>query len=245
MTHIYNNWIPDRVDTRDHLFASAPISTPEIVDLSPKCSAVEDQEALGSCTGQAIVGIIEYYENIKKNKYTDLSRLFVYYNERVMIGTINEDSGANIRDGIKSIADLGVCVESLCKYDITKFTKKPTNTAYKRALSRKISSYRRLSTIDDMINCIASGSPFVFGFTVYQSFETRAVASTGVMTMPATNDPILGGHAVTAVGYDKTKRLVKVRNSWGTGWGDKGYFYMPFDYISNPELASDFWTITL
>lgn len=244
MSHIYNNWKKDPADARDHLFVGAPVAVPDSVDLSPQCSPIEDQGQLGSCTGNAIVGVMEYLIRVKKDT-TDLSRLFVYYNERVIEGTISEDAGAIIRDGIKTLASLGVCPEKSCKYDVAKFMKKPTATAYKAALKRKISSYQRLSTLDNMLACLASGAPFVFGFTVFESFESDATAHTGLMTMPFPREKNLGGHAVCAVGYDKTKQLVKVRNSWGAGWGDAGHFYMPFEYINNAHLADDFWTMKL
>lgn len=242
MKHIYTKWQRDPVDTRDHLFAAAPMALPDVIDLSPQCSAVEDQGQLGSCTGNAIVGALEC---MGSKPTVDLSRLFVYYNERVTEGTVNEDAGAIIRDGIKSIAALGVCPEKAWPYNVLKFTKKPTATAYKKALPRKITSYQRLQTLADMRHCLASGKPFVFGFSVFESFESDAVAATGLMPMPSKLDKNLGGHAVCAVGYDQTKQLVKVRNSWGTGWGDKGYFYMPFAYITNSNLADDFWSVTL
>lgn len=246
MTHTYNNWIPDPIDTRDHLFKITSFikDQPTQVDLTPRCSAVEDQGALGSCTGNAIVGAIECMK-FRGKKVTDLSRLFVYYNERVMENTVHEDSGAIIRDGIKSIADLGVCTEKTWPYKIEKFAVQPSKTAYKTALSKKIKSYERIITLDDMTAALAMGKPFVFGFSVYESFESDIVAGTGMMPMPNPSERLLGGHAVLAVGYDKTKRLFKVRNSWGTTWGDAGYFYMPFDFITNQNYASDFWSITV
>ena len=91
--------------------------------------------------------------------------------------------------------------------------------------------------------CLAEGFPFVFGFTVYESFESQQVSKTGKVYMPKKNEKVLGGHAVLAVGYnDKDKRFT-VRNSWGTGWGMKGYFTMPYDYLASRYLSDDFWTI--
>lgn len=242
----YNNWVKDPIDLRDYkLSLQEKVIVKDKVDLSHLCSPVEDQGDLGSCTGNAIVGVLEYLNRINKKNNTDLSRLFIYYNERAAEGTVNEDAGAIIRNGIKSIAEFGVCPESNCKYDISKFTKKPTKTAYKNALRRRISSYSRLSSLDDMIMCLNLGSPFVFGFVVYDSFETETMSRTSILPMPTSNNNIIGGHAVCAVGYDKTTKLMKIRNSWGPNWGDSGYFYMHFDYISNPELANDFWQIKL
>lgn len=243
--HILSGWQRDPIDERDHLFAGAPVALPPMVDLSPGCSPVEDQGQLGSCTGNAIVGALEYANLTFKNDSTDLSRLFVYYNERVAEGTVKEDAGAIIRDGIKSVSQYGACPEIYCKYDITKFTKKPTKTAYKKALKYRIASYQSITSLDGMLQCLAQSTPFVFGFTVYESFESQAVADTGIMPMPKPGEQVLGGHAVLAVGYDKRTNLMKCRNSWGANWGDKGYFYMPFNFIADTSQADDMWAIKI
>ncbi len=239
-------WSPDLPDHRDLLYAAvrrAPVALPAAVDLRPGCPPVEDQGALGSCTANAIVGALEYLELKDKLPLVDLSRLFVYYNERVMEHTVQSDAGAQIRDGIKSVAKQGVCSEAKWPYLISKFTVKPTAACYKEALKHRIVEYHRLITFDDMRSCLAEGYPFVFGFTVYESFESQTVAKTGTVPMPRKSERVLGGHAVLGVGYnDKQKRFI-VRNSWGTGWGKQGYFTMPYAYLSNPDLASDFWAV--
>ena len=171
----------------------------------------------------------------------DLSRLYIYFNERALEGTIDFDSGAQIRDGIKVLAKFGVCPESSWPYDISQFTRKPTAACYKEGLKHRISSYHRLQTLDEMLNCLAEGFPFVFGFTVYESFESLKVAQTGIAPMPKKTERALGGHAVMAVGYDQKQKRFIVRNSWGTQWGQAGYFTLPYAYIET--LASDFWTI--
>jgi C1A family cysteine protease len=96
-----------------------------------------------------------------------------------------------------------------------------------------------------MQGCLASGYPFVFGFTVYESFESNAVAQTGDMPMPKSGEKVVGGHAVLAVGFDNEDRVFIVRNSWGDGWGDAGYFYIPYAYLLDDNLADDLWTIRL
>jgi C1A family cysteine protease len=172
------------------------------------------------------------------------SRLFIYYNERAMEGTVNEDSGAQIRDGIKSVAKQGDCPEDLWPYDITKFAVKPPQQCYQQALKFKAVLYQRLSQISNQLKgCLASGYPFVFGFTVYESFESQQVAQTGHAPMPAPTEASIGGHAVIAVGYDDSQNWFIVRNSWGVGWGMKGYFTLPYAYLIDPNLASDFWII--
>jgi C1A family cysteine protease len=239
-------WVPDRPDQRDKLYAAIakpPKKLPASVDLRPGCSPVEDQGQLGSCTANALVGNLEFLEKKAGQTVTDLSRLFIYYNERAMEGTINEDSGAMIRDGVKSLVKQGVCAEKKWPYVITKFAVKPPASCYREALKHQVLSYHRILTLQQMKQCLAEGYPFVFGFTVYDGFESATVAKTGKLDMPKPTEKVLGGHAVTAVGYDDATKRFLVRNSWGTDWGLKGYFTMPYDYASNNNLADDFWTL--
>jgi len=238
-------WCPDLPDARDH-FYSAPMATalPPAVDLRPNCPPVYDQGQLGSCTANAIAAAIEF--DRKKENLTDFvpSRLFIYYNERVMEGTVPYDAGAQIRDGIKSVAKIGAPPEDDWPYDIAKFADKPPAKAYTDAkLDRALQYQRLVNHLQQLQGCLASGFGFVFGFTVYESFESPAVAQTGVMPMPAPSEKKLGGHAVMAVGYDNASRMVIVRNSWGTSWGKAGYFMMPYEFIISPN-CSDFWTIS-
>lgn len=245
--HQWYGWQPDLPDHRDHSFALAarrPAALPQRVDLRPQCSPVENQGALGSCTANALVGALEFLE--KKDKvaaFADLSRLFVYYNERVVEHTVGQDSGAMLRDGIKTLAKLGVCAEAHWPYKIAKFKAKPASACYTDAAKHQIKSYQRLEASEDMRACLASGYPFVFGFTVYESFESAAMAKSGALDMPRRSERVLGGHAVCAVGYDDVRKRFLVRNSWGTGWGMAGYFSMPYEYLADRNLSDDFWTI--
>ena len=242
-------WIPDLPDHRDFLLSLPPVTADQIpakVDLRENDSPIFNQGNLGSCTAQAIAAA--YIFNLKKQQEELFvpSRLFIYYNERRMINTVKQDSGAMLRDGIKSIHTEGVCPEPSWPYDITQFKKKPKRRCYKEALNYQTISYSRVARdLDSFKGCLAYGLPFVFGFSVYESFYTREVAKTGMMKWPELSEKRLGGHAVLAVGYDDTLdggRFI-VRNSWGTGWGDKGYFYMPYKYLTNKGLADDFWVI--
>ncbi len=239
-------WLPDIPDHRDHLYGAVrkiPKTFPPKVDLRSGCSPVEDQEELGSCTANALAGALEFLMIRDKLPFTDMSRLFIYYNERVIEHSIRTDSGAMLRDGIKTLAKQGGCTEKRWPYVISKFASKPPQRCYTEALTYQILSYARLNTLDEMKTCLAEGFPFVFGFSVYDSFESQQVTRTGVVRMPKKTENLLGGHAVMAVGYeDKSKRFI-VRNSWGTTWGKKGYFTIPYDYLSDRNLADDFWTI--
>ena len=157
---------------------------------------------------------------------------------------MTSDSGAQLRDGVKTVAKRGICPEKVWPYDISKFAVKPPTLAYKDAAKDKATNYLRLSQVANQLKgCLASGYPFVFGFTVYESFESADVSKTGIVPMPSPNEAVLGGHAVCAVGYDDAQQRFIVRNSWGTEWGMKGYCNMPYTYLLDPNLASDFWTI--
>lgn len=239
-------WVPDRPDNRDKLYAAIaapPKKLPPSVDLRSQCPPIENQGQLGSCTANALVGNLEFLENKCGQPFSDLSRLFIYYNERAMEGTVNSDAGAMIRDGVKSLVHQGVCSEEQWPYNIAKFAQKPATACYQAALNRQVTSYHRILSLQQMRMCLAEGYPFVFGFSVYEGFESDTVAKTGKLNLPKPTERQLGGHAIMAVGYnDSTKRLL-IRNSWGTDWGLKGYFTMPYNYAANTNLADDFWTI--
>jgi C1A family cysteine protease len=236
-------WYPDIPDQRDYLYSAIRpvIRLPKKADLRSFCSTVEDQGALGSCTAQALAGNLEFLDNRIDSIYTDVSRLFIYYNERALIDSVDYDSGASLRDGIKSLKNSGVCEERLWPYSIEKFTKKPPAKCYRDAKGHRIKSYYRIGSLREMLICLVEGYPFVFGFTVYESFESARVAKTGKVNMPRKGETVLGGHAVMAVGYDQKGKRFLARNSWGRNWGMDGYFTMPFAYLE--ALADDFWTV--
>lgn len=242
----YYGWLPDLPDHRDYLYGlrHAPAKAlPRSVDLRRFCSPVEDQGQLGSCTANALAGALEFLEGKDQIAFIDLSRLFIYYNERVVEHTVKTDSGAMLRDGIKVLASDGVCPEKSWPYIISRFSIKPSAACYSQAKMHKITAYERLQTVDEMRACLADGFPFVFGFTVYESFESAAVAQNGIVPMPKPGETTLGGHAVCAVGYDDAKKRFLARNSWGAAWGIKGYFWMPYAYLADRNLSDDFWTI--
>jgi C1A family cysteine protease len=238
MAHKYG-WVRDLPDQRDFMYAAPAANMaalPPKVDLRPECpKTVYDQGQLGSCTANAIAGALEF-DRIKEGlpDFTP-SRLFIYYNERVMENTVGTDSGAQIRDGIKSVGSVGAPPETDWPYNIAEFAVKPPAVQYQRVAQ----------VLGQMKGCLASGYPFVYGFTVYESFESPQVAQTGVVPMPASSEKVLGGHAVLAVGYDDSAQRFIVRNSWGPGWGIGDYFTVPYGYLTDSHLSDDFWTIRL
>lgn len=256
-------WSPDLPDQRDHVYG-APLAKlgplPAKIDLRKACpKEVYDQGQIGSCTANAIAGAIEF-DLLKQQKtvFTP-SRLFIYFNEREMEHSVTQDSGAQIRDGVKSANKLGVCPETLWPYDATpadpntniwpagaKPAQKPAPACYAEALKHQVLNYQRVSrSLSQMKGCLAAGYPFVFGFTVYDSFESPAVAKTGDLNMPTSTEAVVGGHAVLAVGYDDGTQRFIVRNSWGAKWGKKGYFTIPYAYLMTENLSDDFWTLRL
>jgi C1A family cysteine protease len=242
-------WLPDLPDQRDRHY-SAPASVrgdlPPRVDLRPACPPVYDQGELGSCTAQAIAGAIEFDQRRQRMPEFTPSRLFIYYNERVIEDSVDVDGGAMPRDGIKVVASLGAPPEDDWPYEVDRFDARPPAKAFRDALPHRVARYERLPRdLDHMRGCLASGFPFILGFAVYESFEGPEVRRSGRMTMPRVGERVIGGHAVLAVGYLDRERRFIVRNSWGASFGIGGYFTMPYQYLLQRPLSADFWTIRL
>ncbi len=254
-------WKPDLPDQRDFSYAvpAGIIKTlARGVDLRPQCPPVYDQGHIGSCTANAIAAALQF-DMMKQGLDAFLpSRLFIYYNERTMEGHVGSDSGAYIRDGIKSVATQGDCPEGEWTYDGTaalpdgtfppgaKAARRPSRRCYTDAVRHKALNYQSVTqNLADMRGCLSSGYPFVFGFTVFESFESDAVARSGQVPMPGAAEKVVGGHAVLAVGYDDDDSVFICRNSWGPAWGKAGYFFMPYAYLLDTNLSADFWTIRL
>ena len=243
----YYGWTPDVPDQRDMIFSlpKKMKKLPRKVDLRTEEIPVFDQGSLGSCTANAVSTAFAF--SVVKQQEEEFyipSRLFIYYNTRILEGNEDKDSGATLRNTVKAMNKVGACEETLWPYEIPKFTKKPTDNCYKVASGNKALKYERLTrSLYDFKSCLVSGFPFVCGFAVYESFESREVSKTGMMSMPKPEEKFYGGHAVIVMGYDDDMGCFIVKNSWGTKWGDKGYFYMPYEYLLNRNLSDDFWVI--
>jgi len=257
-------WIRDFPDFRDYNFNTPIVNekvsklslradqTPIGVDLRPYFSPIEDQGQIGSCTANAAIGIIEYYQKKTFGTHIDGSRLFTYKTTRNLM-KVKGDTGAYLRDAMKSLALFGVCPEEYLSYNVAKYDEEPTAFHYSLAQNYQALTYYRLDPVGTLPATIlsnarkslASGLPFMFGFVVYKSIYS---AKGGKIPFPTTNDPTVGGHAIVAVGYDDNmmignkKGAFIIRNSWGTSWGDSGYGYLPYEYFLT-GLATDLWVM--
>ena len=275
-------WLPDYPDFRDHTVDNDQVTErllklgqkesikkmlkktrvekpgkaalPGSVSLLEWFSPIEDQESLGSCTANAGVGLVEYFEKRAYQKHIDASRLFLYKATRNLMRETG-DNGAFLRSTMGALVLFGVPPEEYWPYKIADFEKEPTAFCYAFAQNYQSMTYYRLdppgTTKSDLLNAIktnlASGLPSMFGFTVYSSIDQAAI--TGKIPYPANGEQIVGGHAIVAAGYDD-KMVIKnakpgaflIRNSWGTGWGDKGYGWLPYDYVLK-GLAVDWWSL--
>jgi len=241
-------WRPDKPCVHD-TYRTAPrflraFTLPSNVDLEPHFPGVYDQGQTGSCTGNSSGSVVEFLR--LKQRLWDFtpSRLFIYYNGRALEGTTDQDAGAEIRDVISGLLKFGAPSEKVWAFDPSLLTVKPYTSAYEKAKLDLISGADRVLQTEQAIrSTLAGGEPIVFGITVYESFESEAVASSGIVPMPGTREQSVGGHAIVIVGYDHAKRMFKIRNSWGKGWGQRGYCWLPYDYVLSPDLADDFWVL--
>ncbi len=235
----------DDSDWRDQIYKPTGESLRSQVDLRQWASPIEGQGHLGSCVGNAIVGAYELLLNKEMpSSFVNLSRLFVYYNARLLEGTENEDNGAYIRNGIKGVSKYGICKENLWPYNIDKFADKPTPICYEDAKNRNIKNYFRLINLSDMLDALNNNIPVVFGIVVYENFE-EIDATNIVLEIPDKNAQDIGAHAVCLVGYNLPQKKFLVRNSFGTNWGNNGYFWITFDYAETESLDSWIFDINL
>jgi len=238
----------DCIDHRDYILKiaipeSTALASSTIVDLRSLCPPIYDQGDLGSCVSNGTGSAIQFYQNKTNSVHKFMpSRLFMYYNTRVIENSVSEDNGTTIRDCLISVNKTGVCPETLWPYTISQFAIKPPTIAYTSASAHLVKTYTRIILdLNQMKQCLIDGYPFIFGIELYSSFYD--VGSNGLVSTPSTSDELLGGHCMACVGFDDSKSVFIVRNSWGTSWGDAGYCYIPYNYLNNSTYTSDLWTI--
>jgi C1A family cysteine protease len=231
----------------------------KIIDLRPLCPPVLDQGNLATDSASALCSALEMIEIKAGRPNVRLSRLFLYYNQRIIErnasissppsgdlrggAQADLDNGAKIESGIKSLTEQGYCTEESWPYNTSKFAVRPSDACYMEALIHRIASSQKLDNLDQMRASLANGFPFVFSMTIYESFQSPSVEKTGIVTMPSSGEQYFGSMAVLAVGYDDFKKTLIVRNSFGPAWGNMGYFTLPYDYASAKDMATDFWTL--
>lgn len=227
---------------------------PSSIDLRQWCSPIEDQEDIGSCTANAGVALLEYFQRRAYGEHLDGSRLFLYKAARNLLGW-KGDQGAYLRTTMKAMVLFGVPPELYWPYQTRRYDVEPPAFCYAFAQSYKTLKYYRLDpagqatakTLDLLKENLAANLPVMFGFTVYSSLPPVGDGK-GEIPFPKRGDKVEGGHAVVAVGYDDRKKIGKetgailIRNSWGTEWGDEGYGWLPYSYVLK-GLAVDFWSL--
>lgn len=245
-------WKPSLPDINNHPADTEGMEVVDQVDPRAEMPPVYDQGQLGSCTGNAIAGALEYDCILNNTHFGTPSRLFVYYEERVREGTVTTDSGAYGHDGFKVLRKTGAPPEELWPYDINQFATKPTQTAFDAAAEHKIERYihpglggvSKIERVESFKRVLSNRQTIAFGFPVYESFESEALASTGVMEVPQRGERIIGGHEVLLVGYlEEEPDYGLVRNSWGDGWGLGGYFLAPWAWLADPKFCMDWRSI--
>ena len=219
---------------------------PEKVDLRPFMTQVEDQKQLSSCTANAVAGAYEYL--VKKylsKKAFDVSRLFIYYNARLRAGKEIKDAGSHIQYAVDSLMKVGACKEETWPYDIKSVNTKPHTESYEVAANFKIEQTKFVPVnLDAWKASLAEGYPIVFGIALFPSFDSCS-QNRGIVPMPSPDEASRsahGLHAMLCVGFSEIDKMFIVRNSWGEKWGDKGYCYMPYEYIINNKFnMGDCW----
>jgi C1A family cysteine protease len=241
-------WRRSHPDIRDRKFAAHPSVIPELppkFDLLDRCPPIQDQLTLGSCVGHGTSFAVQMARR-HQGATPDFtpSRLFIYYGARVIEGTSAQDCGCEIRDAFKVVANLGAPPEDDWPYDISRYADQPTDQAFTDAKLDVAVQYMSVpQELTAIKAAIYQGLPVVMGFTVYESFQSNEVARTGVMPIPQPSERVEGGHCVAWVGWDDDSKMFLTRNHWGTAWGQKGYFEMPYTIALDPDMSSDFWCL--
>lgn len=260
-------WLPDLPDPRDYSpdhaklrfmnlkQESVPTGFPSIVDRRADCTPIRNQGNLGSCTAFAGVGLYEYTVKRAFKQIVSLSPMFLYKTTRRLMG-VTGDTGAWLRTTMGALTLFGTPPEKFWNYDVNSFEKEPDAWLYSYAQSFQAVNYFRLdkgvtgtALLDRIKSYLHRGYASMFGFTVFSSIVEAD--NTGFIPFPSSKESVEGGHAIVAVGYDDRVEIkgamnrgaLIIRNSWGTSWGDRGYGWLPYDYVLQ-GLADDFWSIT-
>jgi C1A family cysteine protease len=236
--------LPSQVPWFDHPLLVA--RTPDVVDNRASIKWVYDQLQEGSCTANSAMGTNRFVRAVKKMPDFLGSRQFLYYVTRSLEGSTKSDSGATIADTVTAEVKFGICLETLWSYSKA-LTAKPSVTAYADGLNHQVLIKQPVQQTQAALEaCLTARQPLHYGMTVYDSFESNTVAKSGVVPLPKRSESALGGHALWLHSYDRTKKLFYGQNSWGPQWGQgkMGIFSIPYAYILDPDMASDFWTVT-
>jgi C1A family cysteine protease len=238
---------PDLPDHRDHPWKPRGLDAlPHRVDLRRRFPPVFNQGLLNSCSANALSAAV-WFEALKDGAAWTVapSRLFIYYNERSIERQPRCNVPVSLRDGFKALSKHGVCRERHWRYVIGRFSVRPPKRCFAEAEAMRVDEYARVRrNLKHMKACLAGGSPFTMGVSVYESFESPHVRHTGLVPIPATTERLLGGHALLVVGYNDSSHTFIVRNSWGPKWGRGGYCFVPYDFVvHHRRFAWDFWTI--
>jgi C1A family cysteine protease len=245
-------WRKDHLDNNDrHLTISVRVPLPSSFDQRTAQSTaafmppVYDQKDEGSCTANSGSAGMDYERKRQGLPFLTPSRNFIYYNTRLQEGTEDMDAGGEIRDVIKTLASQGACPESQWPYEDSNLTTKPTDDCYATAAKFEALQYSRVTQAEYFLKHSISilQRPVLYGMSVFNQIQSDRAAKTGMVTLPGSGESAIGGHAIALVGFSDATRLFLFRNSWGAGWGDGGYGFVPYEYILNPDLASDFWVI--
>ena len=274
MPDTYFGWLPDLPSIADYTVehkkvkpllarvykAGDKTELPARSDLRSWCSPVEDQLDLGSCTANAGVGIVEYYERRAFGRHINASRLFLYKTTRELLKSTG-DTGAFLRTTMEAMVLFGLPPEDYWPYVVADFDREPSAFLYSFGQNYQALNYYRLdpagtakpALLNQIKTNLASNLPAMFGFTVYNSYIQASIANMGAIPYPVKGDKVVGGHAVVAVGYDDAVQIrngtakatvgaLLIRNSWGAGWGDGGYGWLPYEYVLK-GLAADWWAL--
>lgn len=231
-------------DVRDRMYRTASPARPAVlrVDLREWGGPIKDQGEEGSCTGHAFSSAREWIARRYEKISPILSPQCLYAEELLASNDFPKDEGAMPRTGCQVLTALGCCETALYPYIAGQITK-PTPAQIGNALKYKTGAYHRIGSLSDFLGCLADATPWpvLIGFTVYDSFMSDQVAETGIMPVPKSGEQQQGGHEVLCLGYDFSKQLALIQNSWGNDWGQRGYFWMPFEVIASPD--TDLWMV--